>query len=268
MAFLFGKSKKHQNSTILSQPKDGSAPTLSGSNSSIPTVNGSAVAARDRDKDRGQTHSPTPNSSVNNSLNSSGGNATPSPEQKVHREKSDLDYQVSLFELASSVNLDGTGASYIRATPTSFQTPRSQSAGPPTSLPVASSPNASLYPWAQRRFNFTTSHPNPFPRYGAAVNSVANKEGDIYLMGGLINGSTVKGDLWLVEAGGGSLACYPLSTTSEGPGPRVGHASLIVGNAFIVYGGDTKMDDRDMLDDTLYLLNTCMNLLRLMSLHC
>ncbi len=99
---------------------------------------------------------------------------------------------------------------------------------------------------------------NPFPRYGAAVNSVSSKEGDVYLMGGLINGSTVKGDLWMVEAGVGNLACYPVATTAEGPGPRVGHAALLVGNAFIVYGGDTKMDDRDTLDDTLYLLNTCM----------
>lgn len=77
------------------------------------------------------------------------------------------------------------------------------------------------------------------------------------MMGGLINGSTVKGDLWMVEAGAATMTCYPVATTSEGPGPRVGHASLLVGNAFIVFGGDTKMDDGDMLDDTLYLLNTC-----------
>jgi hypothetical protein len=32
---------------------------------------------------------------------------------------------------------------------------------------------------------------------------------------------------------------------------------LLVGNAFIVFGGDTKMDEGDLLDDTLYLLNTC-----------
>ena len=75
-------------------------------------------------------------------------------------------------------------------------------------------------------------------------------------MGGLINGSTVKADLWLVEAGG-AMACYPLATTAEGPGPRVGHASLLVGNAFIVYGGDTKIGEADVLDETLYLLNTC-----------
>ena len=73
---------------------------------------------------------------------------------------------------------------------------------------------------------------------------------------GLINSSTVKGDLWLIEAGG-SMSCYPLSATAEGPGPRVGHASLLVGNAFIVYGGDTKIDENDVLDETLYLLNTC-----------
>lgn len=76
-------------------------------------------------------------------------------------------------------------------------------------------------------------------------------------MGGLINGSTVKGDLWMVEAGNPGLACYPLATRSEGPGPRVGHASLLAGNAFIVFGGDTKLDEGDVLDDTLYLLNTC-----------
>lgn len=117
-------------------------------------------------------------------------------------------------------------------------------------------PNASLYPWSQRRLTYTSSHPSPFPRYGAAVNSVSSKEGDIYVMGGLINSSTVKGDLWMIEAGQ-NMACYPLATTAEGPGPRVGHASLLVGNAFIVYGGDTKVDEMDVLDETLYLLNTC-----------
>lgn len=77
------------------------------------------------------------------------------------------------------------------------------------------------------------------------------------MMGGLINGLTVQGDLWIVEAGSNSLSCYPVQTTAEGPGPRVGHASLLVGNAFIVFGGDTKLTETDPLDDTLYLLNTC-----------
>ena len=39
----------------------------------------------------------------------------------------------------------------------------------------------------------------------------------------------------MIEGGGTQLAAYPVMTTSEGPGPRVGHASLqvLVGNAFI-----------------------------------
>jgi len=52
-------------------------------------------------------------------------------------------------------------------------------------------------------------------------------------MGGLIRSQTVRGDLWMIEGGGTQLAAYPVMTTSEGPGPRVGHASLLVGNAFI-----------------------------------
>ena len=102
----------------------------------------------------------------------------------------------------------------------------------------------------------TAANSSPFPRYGAAVNAVASKEGEIYIMGGLVNGQTVKGDLWMVESGS-SLECHPVRTEADGPGPRVGHASLLVGNAFIVFGGDTKQDENDPLDDTLYLLNTC-----------
>lgn len=116
-------------------------------------------------------------------------------------------------------------------------------------------PHADLYPWSQRQLTFTNAQANPFPRYGAAVNSIASKEGDIYLMGGLINGESVRGDLWMVE-GGGQMSCYPITTVAEGPGPRVGHASLLVGNAFIVFGGDTQQEDNEVLDDTLYLLNT------------
>jgi hypothetical protein len=54
-------------------------------------------------------------------------------------------------------------------------------------------------------------------------------------MGGLIRSQNVRGDLWMIEGGNSNerLESYPLMTTSEGPGPRVGHASLLVGNAFI-----------------------------------
>lgn len=115
----------------------------------------------------------------------------------------------------------------------------------------------SLYPWSKRKLEFASPNQSPFPRYGAASNATASTKGDIYLMGGLINGAMVKGDLWIVEVTGGNMTCIPVATMAEGPGPRVGHRALLVGNAFIVFGGDTKVEEMDVLDDTLYLLNTC-----------
>ncbi|KAF4634383.1 hypothetical protein G7Y89_g3715 [Cudoniella acicularis] len=219
MAFLF-KSKR--NAEKAQGTKDGHG--VAGSQSSLQSSNG-----RMNEKGAVQPQSSTPSSSVNNSITSlQGGNATPSPEQVNGR-------RGQTSEPAQDLPL--------------------RNGNPPAMQSLNTNPNASLYPWSRRQLTYTTSHPSPFPRYGAAVNSVASKEGDIYLMGGLINSSTVKGDLWMVEAGG-NMACYPLATTAEGPGPRVGHASLLVGNAFIVYGGDTKMEDSDVLDETLYLLNT------------
>ncbi|KAI0018095.1 hypothetical protein F4780DRAFT_781658 [Xylariomycetidae sp. FL0641] len=123
---------------------------------------------------------------------------------------------------------------------------------------------SSLYPWSQRYLSFKSNVPPPFPRYGAAVNSVSSKEGDLYIMGGLINSSEVTGDLWLVEGSGRDrdrdIACNPLTTVFDRPEPRVGHAALLVGNAFIVYGGDTVGDSQEEqetpLDEALWLLNT------------
>nr|POE90150.1 tip elongation aberrant protein 1 [Quercus suber] len=218
--------------------------------SQIPTLNGVVNS--------GSVGSAAPNASVNNSLSSVAGN--------TNEKSTNVSARSAADERGAPGNTrpgaDDRSASHPRD---DYERPdkgppspeqkmlrdRSQDANrqPPPS-------DSSPYPWSQRRLNFTVAHPNPFPRYGAAVNATASKEGAIYLMGGLINGSTVKGDLWLVEASTPGMACYPVATTSEGPGPRVGHASLLVGNAFIVFGGDTKMDEGDALDDTLYLLNT------------
>ena len=72
----------------------------------------------------------------------------------------------------------------------------------------------------------------------------------------------------MVGAGEPNLPCYPVGTKLDGPGPRVGHASLLVGNAYIIFGGDTKINDRDKLDDNLYLLNTCRQPLTVSSPGC
>jgi hypothetical protein len=49
-----------------------------------------------------------------------------------------------------------------------------------------------------------------------------------------------------------------IQTGGEVPSPRVGHASAIVSNVLIVWGGDTQSDPQsrtDKQDDGLYLLN-------------
>ncbi|KAL1583920.1 hypothetical protein WHR41_07359 [Cladosporium halotolerans] len=236
MSFLFKSSKKAGASQVPNAlpPASRDIRSSDGPQSQIPTLNGAPNGAK----------SPTPAGSASGSLNSLAseklGMRSPPP-----GEERPVPGDLSRGQVA----------------PVADQRVRNMSQDDPQRLAMQSrtpppTDNSSPYPWSQRRLNFTVSHTNPFPRYGAAVNATSSRDGSIYLMGGLINGSTVKGDLWMCETGPGNMSCYPVATTSEGPGPRVGHASLLVGNAFIVFGGDTKMDEGDVLDDTLYLLNT------------
>ncbi|KAG5356048.1 Tip elongation aberrant protein 1 [Yarrowia sp. B02] len=113
---------------------------------------------------------------------------------------------------------------------------------------VASPGGSPNHPWTK----VPITNASPFPRYGHASNYVAARDGEIFVMGGL-KGADVFGDLWVIETD--SMAGFLLET--EGcPSPRVGHAALTLGNAFIVFGGDTKVTDTDTPDDNLYLLNT------------
>ena len=97
MAFLFGK-KKSQQQQQGANSKDVPASSIPGPGTSLPTVNGTPAGAKDREKDSGH-ESPTPSSSLNDSLSSLQNGTPPSPEQKNQREKSDLDFQVSYGRL-------------------------------------------------------------------------------------------------------------------------------------------------------------------------
>ncbi|KAK5164400.1 Negative regulator of mitotic exit [Saxophila tyrrhenica] len=248
MSFLFKSKQKNANPSALPpasrdiRSADGPG---SGSGSQIPTLNGAINGAV-------KPSSPTPGSSVNNSINSLAGN-----EQVTARPTGGTG---SVRHSEEKVPFASEDARINGASPSPEQKSIRSLGADVQPRPRPAQPRAtadpSPYPWSMRQLTFTTPHAHPFPRYGAAVNATSSRDGSVYLMGGLINGSTVKGDLWMVEAGPGNMTCYPVATTSEGPGPRVGHASLLVGNAFIVFGGDTKMDEGDQLDDTLYLLNT------------
>lgn len=121
-------------------------------------------------------------------------------------------------------------------------------------------PSASPYPWSIRRFDIRQAGQNPLPRYGPGVNPVASKEGDICILGGLNNGSMVKQHFWMLRTSGENIFCYSIATELQGPGPRVGHAAVVVGDAFVVFGGDTQIDRQGTYDNNLYLLNTCKDL--------
>ena len=79
MSFLFGKKKETKGVGVPPASRDGNV--ASGANSSIPTANG----MKGRERGPGTTQSPTPGSSVDNSINSGGGAHTPSPEQGLEQ---------------------------------------------------------------------------------------------------------------------------------------------------------------------------------------
>lgn len=254
MSFLFGKSKKGQGSALPAATRDISS--AHGGESRIPTAN-SLDGPRDGMQRRGTVgaQQTPPSGSANSSFSAS--MKSPEPDVKMRgRAESDLNVSSSLNDARlSSGMLDLYHRIDIEL---SLLTPSQARSGSLRS--PAGPPNDSPYPWSQRQLQFGAGM-SPFPRYGAAVNATASKEGWIYMMGGLVNSQLVKGDLWMIELPPRNLptaptACYPVSPSSEGPCPRVGHASLLVGNAFIVFGGDTKTEEGDVLDDTLYLLNT------------
>lgn len=119
-------------------------------------------------------------------------------------------------------------------------------------------------PWSAQRFVFRDSQSIPFPRYGAGVGPVASEEGRSYMMGGLIKGTDIMGDLWEIEVRGTDIECNPVIGIVNGPSPRVGHACLLAGNAFIVWGGDYTEQEGGSLDQFLYLLNTSKSIANLL----
>jgi hypothetical protein len=133
-----------------------------------------------------------------------------------------------------------------------------------------SQPPRQTSPWSARRLNLpppvilpkpgvvppTSPSPSPFPRYGHALPATGTNNGELYLFGGLVRESA-RNDLFQFSTR--DLSATLLQTAGEIPSPRVGHASALVSNVLIVWGGDTKTDPKskptDMQDDGLYLLN-------------
>jgi hypothetical protein len=129
-----------------------------------------------------------------------------------------------------------------------------------------------IYPWSLRPLQLIAANllpdstlapiaqsPSPFPRYGHSVNPAASSpSGDLYIFGGLVK-DQVRNDLFVLQCAPqgphGGMQVGLVETRGDVPGPRVGHASVGVGNVLIVWGGDTKMKPDDVQDGGLYLLN-------------
>lgn len=112
-------------------------------------------------------------------------------------------------------------------------------------------------PW--KRYKLFDS---PFPRYRHAASLISSDKNEIFLMGGLKEGS-VFGDTWKVvpEIGtNNSIRGFNVQqvevVNNHNPPARVGHSSVLCGNAYIIYGGDTvDTDYNGYPDDNFYMFN-------------
>ncbi|CCE61592.1 hypothetical protein TPHA_0A05170 [Tetrapisispora phaffii CBS 4417] len=107
-------------------------------------------------------------------------------------------------------------------------------------------------PW--NRIKLTNS---PFPRYRHVASSYESVDNEIFVIGGL-HDQSVYGDTWSITStnNGTQFISKALEILDLSPPPRVGHASTLCGNAFVVFGGDTHKVNKDgLMDDDIYLFN-------------
>ena len=122
----------------------------------------------------------------------------------------------------------------------------------PPVIPLKEERTTSLYPWSKVQPSVPKHQVAPVLRYGDASSQTCERGGDMYVATLLKDGNTTIEDFWLVSPSGWKK----LQTTFESCGPRVAAAAVLVGNAFIVWGGDNRKTDNDALDSMLWLLNT------------
>ena len=126
--------------------------------------------------------------------------------------------------------------------------------GASTALPSPSERRNTTKKYIWNRVKLKTS---PFPRYRHSSSFIVTNDNRIFVTGGLYDQS-VYGDVWQItaNANGTSFTSKTIEIDQNTPPPRVGHASTICGNAYVVFGGDThKLNKNRLLDDDLYLFN-------------
>lgn len=147
------------------------------------------------------------------------------------------------------------------STPLPRQTGVMASQRPAQNATNASVPAPRITVNVQTPWNRVKLYNSPFPRYRHAASSMCSDKNEIFLMGGLKDGS-VFGDTWKItphQLGDGSLE-YTSQLVEvvnlNNPPARVGHSGVLCGNAFIIYGGDTvDTDFNGFPDNNFYLFN-------------
>lgn len=125
---------------------------------------------------------------------------------------------------------------------------------PSTVVPKVDITGDAVSPWKRHKLL-----ESPFPRYRHAASAISSDKNEIFLMGGLKEGS-VFGDTWKISpqnATGDSFIAKNIEiANNNNPPARVGHSAVLCGNAFIIYGGDTvDTDFNGYPDNNFYLFN-------------
>ncbi len=131
-------------------------------------------------------------------------------------------------------------------------------------LPIPDVRLSHSYPWSQHRL---AGKESSFSYHRAVTSQTCSEAGHIYIQGGGRDGDPVTGDTWIIETE--NMSIYRLETALEGPGPRLGNAAVLAGNAFIVFGNTTASvgegsklfgkatiaAEKKPLDELLYMLD-------------
>jgi hypothetical protein len=121
--------------------------------------------------------------------------------------------------------------------------------------------------WSARGLNLLSQSflgnkatPSPLRRSGQALPASTTAAGELFLFGGLPNSrDSARGDLYVFSTR--DLSVTLLKTNGEVPSPHFGHASALIGDDLLIWGGATNTGDQGEVrrkgphDNSLYLLN-------------
>ncbi|KAK7466347.1 hypothetical protein VKT23_005075 [Stygiomarasmius scandens] len=117
-----------------------------------------------------------------------------------------------------------------------------------------------IYPWIYHPlvlshgslFQVKTS-PSPFPCYGHCLSVSSTQSGELYMFGGKTSyHAKPNNDCYIIDIKKSSVT---LVKTKRKPSKRAGHASIMLRDTFIIWGGARNFGGKFALDQGLYMLD-------------